>query len=58
MREEVTTICYGQRREWTSRQEAIDFFEEGVRICDGAERERYTTILLQLIAGVKECSDK
>lgn len=53
----VTTICYGQKRVWPDRWEAIDFFTEGATACDGAERDRYTTILLQLLAGETTCSD-
>ena len=53
----VTTICYGQKKEWDDRWEAVDFFKEGVMACDGAEKERYTNILLKLLAGETECSD-
>ena len=52
----VMTICYGDRRSW-DRWEAIDFFSHGAAECDGAERERYTTILLKLIAGETICAD-
>ena len=53
----VTTICYGQKQEWDDRWEAVDFFKEGVIACDGAEKERYTNILLKLLVGETECSD-
>lgn len=53
----VTTICYGQRREWADRWEAVEFFKEGVISCDGSEAERYTAILLKLLAGETECED-
>ena len=53
----VTTICYGQKKEWKDRWEAIDFFSEGAAACDGSEKERYTTILLKLLSGETECSD-
>ena len=53
----VTTICYGQKQEWDDRWEAVDFFKEGVMACDGAEKERYTNILMKLLAGETECSD-
>ena len=52
----VLTICYGDRQSW-SRWEAIDFFGQGAAECDGAEKARYTTILLKLIAGEVVCSD-
>ena len=53
----VTTICYGQKQEWDDRWKAVDFFKEGVMACDGSEKERYTNILLKLLAGETECSD-
>ena len=53
----VTTICYGQAKEWENRWDAIDFFKEGAMACDGSERDRYTTILLKLMAGETTCSD-
>lgn len=52
----VMTICYGDRRSW-DRWEAIDFFSHGAAACDGAEKERYTNILLKLIAGETICAD-
>lgn len=57
MMDRVTTICYGQRKEWDDRWEAVEFFKEGVMACDGAEKERYTNILLKLLAGETECPD-
>ena len=57
MSDPVTTICYGQKQEWDDRWKAVDFFKEGVMACDGAEKERYTNILLKLLARETECSD-
>ena len=53
----VTTICYGEKKEWDDRWEAVDFFKEGAMACDGSEKDRYTTILLKLLAGETTCSD-
>ena len=53
----VTTICYGQKKEWDDRWEAVDFFKEGAMACDVSEKDRYTTILLKLLAGETTCSD-
>ena len=53
----VTTICYGQKKEWDDRWEAVDFFKEGAMACDGPEKDRYTTILLKLLAGETTCYD-
>ena len=54
----VTTICYRQKREWDSREEAMNFFFDGTMCCEGAERDRYATILSKLISGLKVCSDE
>lgn len=52
----VKVTCYNQTKEW-ERSEAIAFFLEGMMSCEGAERERYTDIYIQLLGGYKECSD-
>jgi hypothetical protein len=57
MMDRVTTICYGQKKEWDDRWEAVDFFKEGAMACDGSEKDRYTTILLKLLAGETTCYD-
>lgn len=53
----VTTICYGQKRVWDSREEAAGFFMEGMIATEGSECERYTTIYSKLKAGMEVCSD-
>jgi len=53
----ITTICYGHKDEWESREKAIRYFVECSCSSEGAERERYTTILLQLLNGQETCSD-
>ncbi|MBQ9010572.1 MAG: hypothetical protein IJ088_14790 [Clostridia bacterium] len=58
MSDPVRTICYRQAREWDNRGDVIDFFQQGAKECDGAERDRYTTILLKLLAGEMICSDE
>jgi len=57
MKDPVTTICYRQEKVWENRWDAIDFFTQGVLECDGAEKERYETILMKLLAGMDTCSD-
>lgn len=52
----VTVTCYG-REETLSRSAAIKKYKEGMRCCEGSERERYTNIYLQLIEGQTKCSD-
>ena len=53
----VKITCYGETKVWDDRQEAIKEFLEGMSCCEGAERERYTNIYLQLINGCTECED-
>ena len=52
----VMAICYGERKSW-DRWEAIDFFSHGAAECGGAEKGRYNTILLKLLAGETICAD-
>lgn len=53
----VKVTCYGTTKIWDDRQEAIKEFREGMLVCEGSERERYTNIYLQLTSGCKECID-
>lgn len=53
----VTVICYGETKVWDSRKEAEQFFLEGMAACDGAEKERYTNIFLDLVSGKAVCRD-
>ncbi len=53
----VVVTCYGKSKVW-ERSEAIAFFLDGMMGCEGAERERYTDIYIQLIDGAKEASDE
>lgn len=54
----VTVICYGESKVWDSRAEAIKFYLEGMTACEGAERDRYTNIYLDLLEGCDICKDK
>lgn len=53
----VTTVCYGQERSWRSKQEAIDFFLEGIDNSEGSERQRYENIVLKLQNGETYATD-
>lgn len=55
---EVKTVCYGKKRTWGSREEAIDFFSEGVLNSEGSEQQRYLKILVDLTLGKNICKDK
>ena len=54
----VTTICYGERQEWKSREEAKAYFLEGMMASEGSEQNRYTTIYGQLCEGLAVCADE
>ena len=56
----IVTVCYGQRREWDTRQEAIDYFVEGMWSCDPMSHEylRYATIVEQLKGGTFYATDE
>jgi hypothetical protein len=53
----VVVTCYGQTKVW-ERKDALDFFLEGARFCDGSEAERYFNIYYQLLKGAKEAYDQ
>ena len=52
----VTITCYGVTKKM-NRKDAIEKYLEGMMCCDGSERERYTNIYCQLIAGETVCND-
>lgn len=54
----VTTVCYGQKQIWNSRDEAEDFFQRAVISSEGSERNRYVNILVQLRLGLDTCTDE
>lgn len=56
MEDIVTIHCYNQVEKMT-RKEAIAKYLEGMRECEGSERERYTNIYFDLIDGKMECFD-
>lgn len=54
----VTTICYGQKRKWKSRVDAIEYFKCGIIESDGSERDRYVNVLIDLELMKDICTDK
>ena len=54
----VVTVCYGKKREWESRNEAIAFYVDCMLNSEGAEQERYLEIYLDLMAGKTLCLDE
>lgn len=56
--ERITTICYGKKDTWESREEAKAFFLQAMAGSEGSEQQRYTNIYIQLCMGMNECSDE
>lgn len=54
----VYTTCYGERKKWPSKDEAIAFFREAAAHSDGCERERYTNIVMKLYSGEYDVDDQ
>lgn len=54
----VTVKCYGKDKTYTTRQEAINFYKEGIRCSDGAEQQRYVRIVMQLEDGAMHATDE
>ena len=55
--EQVTTICYGNKRQRT-RREALEFYYEAMLNSEGSEHERYETIFFQLMQGRMTATDE
>ena len=56
----VTTVCYGQKQEWTNCADAILYFRQGVVECDtgSSECSRYMKIFADLLMGKSYCTDE
>jgi len=57
MENDIVTIHVYNTVEKMTRKEAIAKYLEGMRECEGSERERYTNIYFDLIEGKMECFD-
>lgn len=53
----VKTVCYKNERFWDDRNDAINFFQDCVYNSEGAEQNRYLTILSQLMTGAIIATD-
>ena len=49
--------CYGKEMEFNSRQEATDYFMQGLMCSEGSEQNRYANILSDLWCGRTYCTD-
>lgn len=55
----VKVTCYRQTETWNSRQEAMDFYLEGMIACMGSsEGGRYARIYTQLAMGADTATDE
>lgn len=54
----ITTVCYGRTREWTSVEEALQFFLVCILSSDGSEKKRYERIVVGLKSGKTMCTDE
>ena len=54
----VTTKCYGEVKEWNDREEAQAYFLEAMMSSNGAERDRYTGIFIQIQNWLDYCTDE
>ena len=56
----IKVKCYNKPMFFSTRKDAISFFEEAMVSCDSgsSECERYTKIYTELVSGVKEPSDE
>lgn len=54
---ECVTVCYNQATVWQDRSMAAQFYLEAMCACEGCERERYTDVLLGIMAGNAVCHD-
>lgn len=57
MNENVTITCYGKTRQM-ERKKAVEFYTTCILCSEGSERERYSKILAELLAGYRYCSDE
>lgn len=53
----ITVVCYNEKHTFHTKKAAEDFFWECAEFSEGAERDRYFNILLQLRHGKTECHD-
>lgn len=54
----VTTVCYGETKVWDSRDEALQYFLEGMTCCEGSESQRYALIYSRLQNGSYYATDE
>lgn len=56
-RKMIEIVCYNRIELWHTRKNALNFYRDCVRNCDGAERERYINIVWDLEDKKTLCHD-
>ena len=54
----ITTVCYGMKEMWNSREKAKAHFLEAMMNSDGSEQSRYTQVYMKLACGLDYCTDE
>ena len=57
-RRDVTTVCNGEKRVWTDREEAQQYFLEMMMSSGGEDHDRFSGIFIQLQNGLLYCTDE
>lgn len=57
MNEPVTVVTYGIEKKYDTRNEALQFFFEAMRCCEGSEAERYNNVFCKLMDGATYATD-
>lgn len=57
-KEKIKITCYGKTEIWADREKAKLFYLDCMANSEGAERDRYVNIYLQLMSGETECFDE
>lgn len=57
VKRKVKVVCYGSVQEFDTREDALKEYMENISYSDGAEKERYATIVEQLYSGEDICWD-
>jgi hypothetical protein len=58
MKERIKVVCYGKAEYWDDREKAKEFYLDCMRNSEGAERDRYVNIYIQLCDGLSQCEDE
>lgn len=57
VKEDIMIICYRRIDKWEDRTKAVKYFYECALCSEGAEKERYTNIMMDLMAGANLATD-